>query len=123
LVADEPAYAGLSLLVAFSFDFFADYIPLYPRTFGQHSQTPSDKPPRHKYFCDVSGILTIEPDVERNKSFGKLSDEEQKRRLKSGDLSGLPPPSKDFVLVKNEAALRAVPEDFERLCLPDAYYR
>ncbi len=34
----------------------------------------------------------------------------------------LPPPSTHFVLVHNKAAIRLVPEDFARLCLPEDYY-
>lgn len=121
LIKDEPQYATLPLLVALFFDGFAtEYLP-----------------PFDKRFREVSGILTIAEDVERNKAFGKLSDEQQERHVRSelaeldrARLTGttpkfddnLPPHSKDFVLVPNKTAVRRVPEDFADLCLPDGYY-
>jgi hypothetical protein len=112
LIADRPETADLPLLVALFFDFFAEHLFPYPYSFEPQ----------------ISGILTIETDVERKKAFAKLSDEEQKRRAKA-EFEGnaqvnddLPPRSTDFVLVHNEAAIRPVPEDFSRLCLPNAYY-
>jgi hypothetical protein len=120
LIKAEPQSADLPLLVALFFDqLAAEYLPPFER------------------FREVSGILTIVEDVERNKAFGKLSDEQQERHVRAelaeldrARFTGtppkfdddLPPHSKDFVLVPNQTALRAVPEDFERLCLPDAYY-
>jgi hypothetical protein len=113
LIADRSETADLPLLVAIFLDqFVAEYVFAYPRSFDE----------RDASFREISGILTIEPDVARNAAFKKLSDEEQKRRLKSGDMSDLPPHSTDFVLVPNQAAIRGVPEDFERRCPPDAYY-
>jgi hypothetical protein len=112
LVEHDSSYADLPLLVAFFFDPLAEFLPFHRLSFDE----------RDERFPEVSGILTIERDVARNAAFEKLSDEEQERRLRSGDMSGLPPSTTDFVFVKNQAALRAVPEDFERRCLPDAYY-
>ena len=116
LVADEPKYAELPLLVAFDFDFFADYMLFW--TFKEHGER----------FREVSGILTMAVNVERKKAIDKLSHEEQGRRLKA-ELEGnthvnddLPPRSRDFVLVPNETAVRSVPPDFADLCLPDGYY-
>ena len=119
LIADRPETADLPLLVALFLDaYVAEYVFVYPRSF---------KP-------EVSGILTIATDVARNAAFKKLSDDEQERHLRaeleragSTDtnaevIDDLPPPSTDFVLVPNQAAIRPVPEDFARLCLPDAYY-
>ena len=121
LIKDEPHYADLPLLAALFFDGFAtEYLP-----------------PFDERFREVSGILMIAEDVERNKAFGRLSDEQQDRHVRAelaeldrARVTGttpkfdddLPPHSTDFVLVKNEAALRAIPWDFERRCLPDAYY-
>jgi hypothetical protein len=120
LVTDRPETADLPLLVALFLDeFLREYLFAYPRSFEP----------------EVSGILTIERNVARNAAFKKLSREEQRRRLRAealrldcghtpspASMDDLPPSSTDFVLVKNEAALRVVPEDFERRCLPDAYY-
>ena len=112
LIADRPETANLPLLVALFFDFFAEHLFPYPYSFEP----------------EISGILTIVRDVERNKAFAKLSDEEQERRAKAefgGNAEAnddLPPRSTDFVLAHNEATIRPVPEDFARLCLPDAYY-
>jgi hypothetical protein len=80
LLADQPEYAELPLLVAFSFDFFADYMLFYPASFDE----------RDKRFREVSGILWIQ----------------------DGN-------AEKFVLLRNKAAIRPVPEDFARLCLPD----
>src|SRR5580765_4498498 len=65
---------------------------------------------------DVSGILTIERDVALGKAFGELPDEEQERRLRTGDAGGLPPNTKHFVLVLNKKAIRKVPKDFRCHC-------
>jgi len=108
LVADDPSFADLPLLVAFFFDPFADFLPFYSRTMDER-------------FQDVSGILTIEKDVARTKSFEKLSDEEQDLRLKTGLTAGLPQNSKDFVLVRNKTARRRVPNDFQLLCVTEPY--
>jgi hypothetical protein len=112
LVEDDSRFADLPLLVAFFFDLLAEYLPFYPHSFDE----------RDERFREVSGILTIKDDVEMTKAFDKLSDEEKKRRLETGDATGLPPNSKDFALLQNKAALRKVPKDFERQCLPDADY-
>ena len=70
--------------------------------------------------------MSIAKDIERDKAFANLSDKEQKRRAKAefegnaGVNDDLPPHRTDFVLVHNQAAIRPVPEDFARLCLPKA---
>jgi len=71
LVKDCPKFARLPLLVAIFFDFFADFLHAYPRTFNE----------------DVSGILTIERDVARIKAFEELSIEEQERRIRNPELT------------------------------------
>src|SRR6266700_1125184 len=101
-VADLPQRKDLALIVAFFFDFFADFLPFYPRDMGER-------------FRDVSGILTIESDVARTRAFSKLNSEEQEARLRAGITSGLPPNSKGFVLVRNKTARRRVPKDFQLL--------
>jgi hypothetical protein len=107
LVADEKSLKDVPLLVAFFFDFFADYLDFYPRRFN----------------ADVSGILTIKSNAARLRAFQKLSVEEQERRLRTGSMAGLPPDSKDFVLVrnKNKAAGRPVPKDFQLRCFTERY--
>jgi hypothetical protein len=112
LVEHDSSYADLPLLVAFFFDQLAEFLPFHRLSFDE----------RDERFPEVSGILTIRYDAERDKAFDKLSDEEKERYLKNPQLMDdeLPPTSKDFVLLQNEAALRAVPKDFARLCLPDA---
>ena len=122
LIKDEPQFADLPLLVALFFDQLAtEYVP-----------------PFDERFREVSGILRIAEDVERIKALRKLGDEEWGRRLQAKaaeldrarlagatpkfDDDDLPPHSKDFVLVPNETAVRAVPADFADLCLPDGYY-
>jgi len=108
LVEDDSSFADLPLLVAFFFDFFAEYLHFYPRSFDK----------RDERFQEISGILTIESDVARNKAFEQLSAEEQKRRLKNPELmTDLPPHSTDFALVRNKAASRQVPADFQLQCI------
>ncbi len=113
LIADHPGTADLPLLVALFFDFYAQHLFPYPYYFEP----------------EISGILTIARDIERNKAFAKLSDEEQEQHVRAGFegvpspvADKLPPPSTHFVLVHNKAAIRLVPEDFARLCLPEDYY-
>jgi hypothetical protein len=107
-VDDVPRHKDLPLLVAFFFDFFADFLPFYPRTMDES-------------FKDVSGILTIERDIARTKAFEKLEVEEQERRLRGGLQSGLPPNTKDFALVRNKTAQRPVPKDFQLKCVTEPY--
>lgn len=103
LIADFPELEPLPFLVAIFFDPFADNFPSpYPSSFNK----------------DVSGILTIKEDIVVPESFETFSDKEKKEFLKNAVTSGLP--RKDFVLKKNKGAFRPVPEDFARLCLPDA---
>ena len=70
---------------------------------------------------NISGILTIKDDVAFLKAFDKLSDQEQAQRLRSGDESGLPPRSKDVVLVRNKDARRVVPQAFQLQCITEGY--
>jgi hypothetical protein len=56
LVADDSQFKNVPLLVAFVFDFFADFLPFYPRSFN----------------VGVSGILTIEKDVAMTRAFEQL---------------------------------------------------
>jgi len=108
LAADCPEFKELPLLVAFFFDFFADFLPFYPRSFD-------------KRFHEISGILTIEHDLARIRAFEHLTDEEQEHRLRNDIGAGLPPNTIDFVLVRNKAALRVVPKDFQLKCVTEAY--
>ena len=87
-------------------NFFADFLPFYPRNFNP----------------DVSGILTIKSSAARTEAFGKLSIEEQEQRLRRGSMAGLPPDSKDFVLVRNKnKAARSLPKDFQLRCITEGY--
>jgi hypothetical protein len=100
----------LPLLIALFFDFYAGHLFPYPYSFAP----------------EISGILTIAEDIERNEAFAKFSDEELERRTKrefEGNVEvndDMPPHTTDFVLVCNEAAIRPVPADFARLCRTDA---
>jgi hypothetical protein len=105
LVADDPNSADLPLLVAFFFDFFADHLVCYPRTFDP----------------EVSGILTIKKDITRIEAFGRLSTDEQERRLRTGCMNNLPANSKDFILIRNKAARRRVPRTFQDVCFTERY--
>ena len=105
LVKDDPNFADLPLLVAFFFDFFADHLVCYPRAFDP----------------EVSGILTIGRDIARTDAFGQLSTDEQEQRLRGERMAGLPPSSKDFILVRNKAARRRVPRYFHNQCFTERY--
>ena len=108
LVEDDSSFANLPLLVAFFFDFYADYLVCYPRWFDERDES----------FREVSGVLTIEPYVETSEPWEKLSHEEQRRRAKD-EFDGNAPRTTRFVLVPNKAAICPVPEDFARLCVTD----
>ena len=106
LVADQPHLENLPLLVAFFFDFYADHLHLYPRKFNK----------------EVSGILTIKRDDATIKAFEELSPAEQERRLFDANWElGLPTSGKVFVLVRNKAARRKVPKDFQHYCRTEPY--
>jgi len=106
LVHDEKRFKELPLLVAFLFDFFADFLHFYPRNFN----------------ADVSGILTIKSNTVRTQAFEKLSIEEQEQRLRRGSMAGLPPDSKDFVLVRNKnKTRRSIPRAFQHECITEGY--
>jgi hypothetical protein len=103
---DEKSLKNVPLLVAFAFDFFADFLHAYPRTFNE----------------DVSGILTIEIDRARLKAFEQLGIEEQEQRIRNPEFTaGLPPHSKEFVLVRNKAARRKVQKHFQFQCHTERY--
>jgi hypothetical protein len=104
LVKECPQFARLPFVVALFLNALVS-LDVYPRRFNE----------------DVSGILMIQPDVALGKTFDELSDAEQERRLKSGDATGLPPNSKDFVLVRNKQARRKVPKDFQDQCITERY--
>jgi hypothetical protein len=104
LVKEHAEFEHLPFLVALFLDVLVD-LYVYPRTFNK----------------DVTGILTIEPDVALGKAFGELSDAEQERRLETQDATGLPPNAKDFALVQNKAARRKVPKDFQSQCRTEHY--
>ena len=105
LVADDSSCAELPLLVAFFFDPYADFLDFFPRQMDK----------------DISGILTIETDVARTKAFAKLPLEEMRRRLETDSMDDLPRTSKGFVVVRNKAAQRRVPKDFELRCVTEGY--
>jgi hypothetical protein len=104
LIRERPEFADLPFLVALVLDFFVD-LNVYERRFNK----------------EVSGILTIQPDAALGRAFGELSREEQERRLRSGDASGLPPNTKDFRLVRNKQARRNVPKVFQDQCNTEDY--
>ena len=79
LVKERPEFAELPFVVALILDPLAD-LNVYGRRFNK----------------EVSGILTIESDAALGRAFSELSPEEQERRLKTADASGLPPNSNDF---------------------------
>jgi len=101
LVEDDSSFADLPLLVALFFDPFADVLDAFPDTFE----------------AEVSGILTIELDVPRTNAFENLSEEQQEQILRTQNAAGLPPESKKFALLRNKAAIRPVPTDFQYQCL------
>jgi hypothetical protein len=109
LVEDDSSCATLPLLVAFFFDQLVEFLPLHRLSIEK----------RDERFPEVSGILTIKEDVVMPQDFKNLSRKEQERCLEKLALEDDLPHTKDFVLLQNEAALRKVPQDFERQCLAD----
>lgn len=109
LAEDDSSCATLPLLVAFFFDQLAEFLPFHRLSIEK----------RDERFLDVSGILTIKEDVVMPTDFKNLSHEEHGRYLEKLALEDDLPHTKDFVLLQNEAALRKVPQDFERQCLTD----
>ena len=107
LVEDDSSCATLPLLVAFFFDQLAEFLPFHRLSIKK----------RDERFPEVSGILTIKEDVVMPTDFKNLSHEEQERCLERLALEDALPHTKHFVFLQNEAALRKVPQDFERQCL------
>lgn len=103
LTEDHAEYLGLSYLVVFFFDFFADKFRLYPK----HMST----------FPTVSGIGKIVTNHALRRAADKLPLTELKERAQSNDASGLPPPSKDIKLVENECARTKLPAHFVDACI------
>ena len=103
LVSDEPKFAHLPLLVAFRFDFFADFLRFLPRRMDE----------------DVSGILTIA----RRDTSGEelLSDEELEQRARANPMSMFASGRLEFVLVRNKDARRVVPKSFQLQCITEGY--
>jgi hypothetical protein len=106
LVEDDSRCATLPLLVAFFFDQLAEFLPFHPLSIKK----------RDERFPEVSGILTIKEDVVMPTDVKNLSDEERGRYLEKLALKDDLLHTKHFVLLQNEAALRKVPQDFERQC-------
>jgi hypothetical protein len=103
LIDDCPEFEVLPFAVAFFFDFFADYFDYYPR--------------RMDRFPEVSGILKIVEDRAIEQIARKMTSVELERRIKASDLSGLPPSSKDFLLVENQCANLRLPRHFVMDCI------
>jgi hypothetical protein len=106
LVEDDSRCATLPLLVAFFFDQLAEFLPFHPLSIKK----------RDERFPEVSGILTIKEDVVMPTDVKNLSVEERGRYLEKLALKDDLLHTKHFVLLQNEAALRKVPQDFERQC-------
>jgi hypothetical protein len=103
LLEDCPEFVGLPLLVAFFFDPFADHFNLYPREM--------------KAFPEVSGIVKVVSDHLIDAAARRMSLEELKARVDSGDMTGMPPNTKIFELVENECAMVKLPRHFVDACL------
>jgi hypothetical protein len=106
LVEDDSRCTTLPLLVAFFFDQLAEFLPFHPLSIKK----------RDERFPEVSGILTIKEDVVMPTDVKNLSVEERGRYLEKLALKDDLLHTKHFVLLQNEAALRKVPQDFERQC-------
>lgn len=103
LVADEPEFEGLPLLVVFFFDEFADNFDFFPSKMDEHPE--------------VSGIAVVERDAAIASIVDKMPLEELESVAKSGSMKGFPPNSKELRLVLNEVALNPLPEHFVESCL------
>jgi hypothetical protein len=103
LIADCPEFEAVPLTVAFFFDFFPDYFDFYPR--------------RMERFPEVSGILKIVEDRTIKQIAKKMSLIELERRIKAGDMNGLAPSGKEFLLVQNQCANLRLPNHFVSACI------
>ena len=104
LKTDQADLAHLPLLVAFAFDFFADRFRFYPTEMSA--------------YPEVSGIAKILENRALRAAARKLSTEEMKERIDSGTMRGLPPQSKEFLLVENACAVLKLPKHFVLACVP-----
>ncbi len=103
LLEDRPQLAGLPLVVVFFIDFFANDFDLYPR----------DMPT----FPEISGIMRVELSHEIRRAAEGLSLEELAKRIESGSMEGMPPPSKTFRVVPNTTAKNPLPQHFLDRCI------
>jgi hypothetical protein len=104
LIAGEPKYAKLPMLVAFVFDPLAeDLFLVYPRRFDEN----------------VSGILTIKRRDDSGEE--ELTDEELAQRARANPMSMFSWGRLEFVLVRNKNARIKVPKDFQLRCVTEGY--
>ena len=68
-------------------------------------------------FPEVSGMVRIVSDHLIEAATRKMSLEELRERLESGDMSGLPQSTKIFELLENESAYFRLPKHFVDACL------
>jgi hypothetical protein len=95
--------AGLPYLVAFLGDWWA------PTDLVDRRQAP-----------EISGFLLLEVDRERDVALRRESLEQLGRRADTGDQRRLPPPAKEWRLVRNRRAANPVPDQIGLHCL-DGY--
>lgn len=95
--------AGVPLVVAFRFDFFAGSIQEYPECMG--------------HFPLVSGVLTLVKDRKIKQWAHEMSLEELKRRIDEEDSSGSPPNTKEFELMRSPTAMNPLPTHFVKRCI------
>lgn len=103
LVEDRPALAGLPFVVVLFSDVHADHFQLMPTAM--------------EAFPEISGLLKIERDHAREKVIKGMSTPEMERRILTDDMRGLPPPSKEFLLLQNECAGVRLPAHFVDQCV------
>jgi len=103
LLKDHPELAGVPLVVALFFDWYADYFDLYPSKMEQ--------------FPDVAGILQVEKDHLIKAKGEKMTLEELEDRIASGSMKGMGANTKAFKLVENECATVKLPRHFVEWCI------
>jgi hypothetical protein len=105
VVEDCPEFADLPFLVVFLPDILAE-TPLLDR--------------RQEDFPEISGILLLVVNREMYEAASRMPRAEMKRRAMTGDMKDLPPPTKEWRLLRNPHAAVPVPAHLALHCL-DGY--
>jgi len=108
LINDYPLLSRVPLVVVFFLDFFAEIIfELYPKD-------------DLKRFPEISGILKIESNRAIRKVCENISLDDLKQIINTNSMRGLPPNSKEFLLIENKGANTKLPRHFVESCVTNS---